>query len=203
MLQQKGVSKRLLEIIRFVMARHEFAKFSLVGGTALTLQLGHRISVDADFFGEQDLAYLNISSVLGELGKVQLLKKSLSIEVYSVYSIKVDFVNYAYPLIKPVLEIEGIRMASKEDIAAMKLNAIAGRGSKKDFIDLFFLLQIFSLRQIMDLYLKKYPDGSEFMVLKSLIYFDDADKETSPVMLTNVSWKEIQQTISKATDALR
>lgn len=195
MLQEKAVSPRLLELLRYLMQQPELKPFVLVGGTALALQLGHRESIDADLFGDHPLETLDLAKILSGFGKVQLLKKSPSIQVYHVGSIKVDFVNYRYPLLRPFIEKSGLRLASPADIAAMKLSAIAGRGSKKDFIDLYLLLDHFTLREMMNFYLQKFTEGSEFLVLKSLMYFDDADSEVAPKMFVNVPWKEIKQRI--------
>jgi hypothetical protein len=104
-------------------------------------------------------------------------------------------VNYPYPWLKPALNVDGLSLATIEDIAAMKLAAIAGRGSKKDFIDLYFILQRFSLKEILTFYSKKYHDGSVFLVLRSITYFDDAEEELMPKMLINISWNEIKRTI--------
>lgn len=86
-------------------------------------------------------------------------------------------------------------MLSTKDIAAMKLNAIAGRGSKKDFIDLYFLLNEFSLDEILSFYEKKYLDGSIFMVQKSLTYFEDANPQLQPKMFLNFNWETCKQKI--------
>lgn len=195
MLQEKAVAPRLLELLKYLMQQPELNRFVLVGGTALALQFGHRESVDADLFGLQPLDEIDFSGILAQFGEVNLLKKSKSIEVYQVDSIKVDVVNYRYKLLKPILEADHIRMASPEDIAAMKLSAIAGRGSKKDFIDLYFLMNHFSIDEMMNFYKKKYSDGSEFAVMKSLTYFEDADSEAMPKMFENVEWEAIKQTI--------
>ena len=93
---------------------------------------------------------------------------------------------------------DGLRLASNFDVAAMKLSAITGRGSKKDFIDLYFLLKQQSLSQMLDLYLRKFNDGSLFLVLKSLVYFDDADVEEMPNMLIPIKWKMVKATIVAA-----
>ena len=115
--------------------------------------------------------------------------------ITDVAGIKVDFVNYQFNLIEKLLEIEGVRMLSKQDIAAMKLNAIAGRGSKKDFIDLYFLLNEFSLEEILFFYEKKYFDGSIFMVQKSLTYFEDANFQLQPKMFKDFNWETCKQKI--------
>ena len=98
-------------------------------------------------------------------------------------------------MLENVKVIENIRLVSQPDIAAMKLNAIVGRGSKKDFIDLYFLLQTYSLREMISFFNKKFADGSEFMVLKSLHYFDDADLEEMPEMTNPIHWDEIKAKI--------
>ena len=92
---------------------------------------------------------------------------------------------------------DGLRLAGLKDIAAMKLAAVTGRGTKKDFIDIYFLLQQFSLKEMMEFYTKKYADGSTFLVLKSLTYFEDAEPEQEPVMFNNISWAPIKETILK------
>ena len=192
MLHTQAVSKELLELLNKVVKSEALADFYLVGGTALALQIGHRLSADLDFFGDCDLEELEITNILNRFNKVRIIKKSENILIYTVGSIKVDFVNYHYKwLSEPIVE-DGIKLASMQDIGAMKLNAIAGRGSKKDFIDLHFLLERFSLRELIDFYKEKYPDGSEFLVLKSLNYFEDAELQEMPKMLIPVGWEEIK-----------
>lgn len=169
--------------------------FDLVGGTSLALQIGHRNSVDIDLFGESRLEMDEILNLLSTVGELLTIKKSSKILITSINNIKVDFVNYSYPILEKASTVDGIRMASTKDIAAMKLNAIAGRGSKKDFIDLYFLLSIYSLSEMFDFYKKKYHSGSIFMVLKSLTYFEDADKETQPKMLLPCNWDDCKEKI--------
>jgi hypothetical protein len=202
MLHKKAVGPRLLELIDFLMKQPELNRFVLVGGTALALQIGHRVSVDADLFGIQPLEDLDLAGILAGFGPVTELKRSKSIQVFSVDSIKVDIVNYRYPLLRPIHSVSQIRMASLEDIGAMKLNAIAGRGSRKDFIDLYFLLQQFKLTEIIDFYSRKYTDGSAFMVIKSLHYFEDAEKEEMPQMLQPVLWETIKDSIANEVQKL-
>ena len=96
------------------------------------------------------------------------LKKSPNINIFIINNIKVYIVNYPYPWIEKPLVTNSIIMADKSDIAAMKLAAITGRGTKKDFIDLYFLLKYFTLAEMLTFYKQKYSDGSEFLVMKSL-----------------------------------
>lgn len=195
MLHTKSISLELLELLNWIMREPAFGSFNLVGGTALALQIGHRKSVDIDLFGKCEIQETLFLGLLQSFGKTNLIKKSTNILVCMVNGIKVDFVNYGYPFIESVLVSDGIRLASPKDIAAMKLNAIAGRGSKKDFIDLYYLLKFFTINEMMEFYLKKYKDGSEFMVRKSLVYFDDADYETAPYVFEDITWEEMKKNI--------
>ncbi len=169
----------------------------LVGGTALALQIGHRLSVDIDLFGQTKIEHDEYLDLLKQAGKVQNIKRSKNILILSVNGIKLDFVDYKYPFIYPFINQQNIRLASLQDIAAMKLNTIAGRGVKKDFIDLYYLLQHFTFDEMLDFYLTKYLDGSEFTVRKSVVYFDDADKESSPEVYEKVSWELMKKEIVK------
>ena len=172
-----------------------FDDLLLVGGTSLALQIGHRESVDVDLFGKIHFEYNEISESLAELGDVTILQQSKNINIFTIDNVKVDFVNYRYPWINNSRIEHNIRLASLEDIAAMKLNAIAGRGTKKDFIDLYFLLQKFSMEEMFGFYSKKFDDGNIFLVQKSLTYFDDAEKNNMPKMHVDVDWSEIKETI--------
>jgi predicted nucleotidyltransferase len=172
-----------------------FSDFNLAGGTSLALQKGHRKSIDIDLFGNSEIYSDDFIEILSGFGKVITLKRSKNILILSVDGIKVDFVNYKYPLLESIKVIDNIRLVSQPDIAAMKLNAIVGRGSKKDFIDLYFLLQTYSLQEMISFFNKKFADGSEFMVLKSLHYFDDADLEEMPEMTNPIHWDEIKAKI--------
>jgi hypothetical protein len=200
MLHFKSVSAELLELLRFIMNQREFNEFSLVGGTSLALQIGHRISIDIDLFGNSEIDEELFLAILKQHGVVQVLKKSKNILICSVNGIKVDFVNYQYPLLEDLLVVENIRLVKSMDIAAMKINAVAGRGSVKDFIDLYYLLNKYCLNDMIGFYLQKYPDGSEFMVRKSLTYFDDADKEEAPILFQEISWNEIKKRILSHID---
>ena len=200
MLQLQAVNTKLLELLNKIMAVEAFDNFVLVGGTSLALQEGHRLSIDIDLFGNSPIDEFEFTEILKEFGKAVILRKSPNIIIYSIDGIKVDFVNYQYPLIEEAILEDNIRLASKKDIAAMKLNAISGRGSKKDFIDLALLLNTYSLREMMSFYKQKYQDGSEFLVIKSLTYFEDADNEPMPVMLINESWDDVKKKVIHATE---
>lgn len=196
MLYKQAVNPKLLELLNNLMQIDVFKDFNLVGGTSLALQIGHRISVDVDLFGVCEINDIEFSEKLSRLGTVQLIKKSKNIVIYNINGIKVDFVNYNYKLLEQPKTLENIRLVSLKDIGAMKLNAISGRGSKKDFIDLYFLLNFFSLDELLHYYNEKYQDGSEFLVLKSLQYFEDAENDEFPKMLIPIAWQDLKTKIS-------
>ncbi|MEO6134444.1 MAG: nucleotidyl transferase AbiEii/AbiGii toxin family protein [Ginsengibacter sp.] len=198
MLYYETVDRSTLELLTQLQSIDLFKDLRLVGGTSLALQIGHRKSIDLDLFGNIDVDVLEINNALSGAGNVTQLKDSKNIHIYLVNGIKVDIVNYTYPWLQGMIDDEGIRLASCEDIAAMKLAAIAGRGTKKDFIDLFFLLKHLSLNRMLQLYQEKYSDGSLFMVLKSLIYFEDADLDLMPDMLIPLEWKVVKEVVIAA-----
>jgi len=179
------------------MSDPEYNAFTLVGGTAMALQIGHRISVDLDLFGNRVVDTDDFFELIHSLGKVRLMTKSRNILVLDVDGIKVDFVHYRYDWLKPPVISGQIRLASLHDIGAMKLAAITGRGRKRDFIDLYFLLKQFSLRDLLKCYHDKYPDGSEFLVLRSLAYFADAELDDDPKSLIPTDWEKVKKAILK------
>ena len=171
----------------------------LVGGTALALQLGHRKSVDLDLFGDISAEAIEIREAIEEHFSVSVIKESKNIKIYQIDGIKVDIVNYSrYPWIEPPVQEDGITLAGIKDIAAMKVAAIIGRGTKKDFIDMNRLLHFFSLKEILDMYMRKYPDGSLFIALKSLAYFEDAESDPMPFMFDDTDWGVVKANIRES-----
>jgi predicted nucleotidyltransferase component of viral defense system len=149
------------------MQKEYLNSFVLVGGTALALQIGNRESIDLDLFSNTDFSSDELlSSLLSEYQIVVNNQLSQTL-ITTINHVKVDFIKFHYPFIRPFVVIENIRMASVEDIAAMKLDAITGRGSKKDFYDLFFLLQHYSIDELFSFYTaqkemrNKYPTEPE------------------------------------------
>ncbi|MEA2012179.1 MAG: nucleotidyl transferase AbiEii/AbiGii toxin family protein [Verrucomicrobiota bacterium] len=164
----------------------------LVGGTSLALQLGHRKSVHLDLFGRIDIEPSTIVRRLKRIGDITILKASEGINIFLVDGIKVNIVNYDYPWLDDALIKDDLKLVTFKDIASMKLSVITNRGTKKDFIDLVYLLDMFSFDELLSWYKQKYDDGSIFLVLKSLFYFDDAENEEMPNMLSEVNWDEIK-----------
>lgn len=198
MLYYQTVDAGTLELLKKLLSIDLFSGLRLVGGTSLALQIGHRKSIDLDLFGNIDVDVLEINKALAQIGEITLLKDSKNIHIYLVNGVKVDVVNYTYPWLQDLVDTDGLRLATSRDIAAMKMSAITGRGSKKDFIDLYFLLKKMTLSEMLNLYLSKYNDGSLFLLMKSLVYFDDADIDEMPDMLIPVKWENVKASIIAA-----
>lgn len=197
MLFLQAITAEALDILKFVQERPEFSRTRLVGGTALALQIGHRLSVDLDFFGDWELG-VDIQGVLSKCGRVRQESMGENIRAFTVSDTRVDFVRYPYGWLAPPIQDGGFRLASFRDLAPMKLSAICNRGSRKDFIDIAFLLEITTLDAMLEAYRQKFPDGSEFMVLKSLNYFADAETDPMPTMLRPLAWQESKDRIRQA-----
>lgn len=178
----------------------EFNELNLVGGTSLALQIGHRTSIDLNLFGKIDIDEFNLTEVLSQFDSVSKIQNTKNIKSYLINNIKVDIVNFPYQFIESTLVSDNIRLANKKDIAAMKLAAVTGRGTKKDFIDIYHLLSEFTLKEMLQFYSNMYPDGSEFLVLKSLTYFEDAKEEVMPKLLKALKWDEVKAKIITETD---
>lgn len=202
MLSFQTVVPHTLELLKELMDISLFSEMRLVGGTALALQYGHRQSIDLDFFGKLFADTGQIEEALGEIGSYSLLTDTQNIKSFVVNGIKVDFVNYKYDWIDDIVSEDNLRLASPKDIAAMKVNAIEGRGSRKDFIDIYFLLKHFTLTEILGFYERKYPEHSMFRALMSLNYFDDAEQQMMPKMLVPFEWEELKETIRQEVDKL-
>lgn len=155
--------------------------FYLAGGTALALQLGHRDSVDFDFFSERSFDtsvwYARLRDAFGSdsIVKTQEEKDTLSVVVQG--DILISLFSYPYPLIELLVEDENMRLAGMTDIGCMKLSAIISRSSIKDYVDLYFILKRIPLVSLLESAARKMPDLDRNLVLKSLAYFEDIREE--------------------------
>lgn len=169
-------------------------KAYLAGGTALALQLGHRISEDLDFFIPQEFNELSLIIELKHLGNFIEDQQSWQTIIGEFERTKFSVFYYPYDIIDPFLTYEGLNILSKRDIAAMKIHAIEDRGTKRDFVDVFFLSKEFPLEQMLEFYDQKYHclDDHLFHIIKSLNYFSDADstEDKTPQMLDDIPWEK-------------
>lgn len=174
--------------------------FYLGGGTAIAFYIGHRHSVDLDWFtGEGITDALILAQNIRDEGMPFITGEVERGTLHGTISgIRVSFLEYRYPLLKPNISWPkfGCLIASLDDLACMKLSAIAQRGSKKDFVDIYALgLKYLSLREMLRLYQQKYSVEDIAHILYGLSYFDDADKERMPKMFWNIDWRTIKKTI--------
>lgn len=180
------------------------SSFYLSGGTALSLHLGHRESEDLDFFNQASFNPYKLEREIiryGTLSQTELAEGTLNTFLNSV---KLQFLEYPYPLLEPTINWKGIKLSSIIDIACTKLQTISMRGSKKDFVDLYFLLKEYSLADLIAATEKKYilSDYSQTHIIKSLVYFTDANEQPMPRMHTKADWTEIKNSLVKAVKSL-
>jgi predicted nucleotidyltransferase component of viral defense system len=166
-----------------------------VGGTALALQKGHRFSVDLDLFTPNSFENEQLIEKLKETFDSFILKSEGKQLIFAeIDNVKVDFVKMNYPNLYDYTLNDNIRILHVNDIAPMKLKAIVQRGSKKDFFDIYYILQEMSLNTLIELYKKKFNQNEIFHVLKSLNYFEDAENDFNPVVFdSNINWDKIKE----------
>ena len=186
------------------MAAPEFNQFRLVGGTALSLQLGHRISVDIDLFSDEPYGSIDFGVIehflVTNFPYLQHFKdikpglgKSYTVGANIDDAIKID-IFYIDTFIQPARTIDGIRLASIEEIIAMKIDIVQRGGRKKDFWDLHELLQDYSIYQMLQLHLQRYEfSHDEKLILKNLTDFTIAEDDFNPVCLFGKHWEFIKE----------
>ncbi len=200
MLHKQTVAKGTLDLIREMISDKVFKHFNLVGGTALSLQIGHRISEDIDLFSNSPLDALKIAGYLKEKYKAENVRTLKNGVFCFIGDIKVDLISHQYPLVKPLVFNEGVRMVSLEDIGAMKLNVITGNGTRfKDFVDMYALLEHLPLKQMLMAYEDKYPGVSRHIAVKALNYHQDMQPATIHFTGTPVIKEKIIQRMYEAT----
>lgn len=178
--------------------------FYLVGGTALALYFGHRESIDLDFFSAQDFSLEKLKREISAIGRYQLTNEEIGTLDGMLDDVKLTFIRYEYPLLFPLIDFEGIKLADERDIACMKIDAVSSRGSKKDFIDLYFLLEKYPLSELLSFFAQKYGhiEYNTLHLLKSLAYFDDAEEDVMPKMLKDGRWDVVKEKILEETKKL-
>ena len=200
MLHLKTIEPDTFAVLKQLMAIPEMKDFHLVGGTALSLMYGHRMSIDLDLFSASPFDNVVITDSL-----VQHFKERVSIRTSSKFGIfgyvgdvKIDIVRYPHPIIRPIMTIKGIRLFSMEDIVAMKVQAVLGRGKKKDFWDIAELLKHFSVDDFIRLHKEKFSTQNLFITVPQAIsYFADAEDSEDPVSLKGQTWASVKAFIQK------
>lgn len=199
MLHRATVAPNTLGLLKDLMQKPYLQDFRLVGGTSLSLQIGHRISIDLDMFCNEPFDSGELKSLLADdFASVLVTLERTNTLITTIDSVKVDFIRFKYGFSYPTINEDEIRLANIKDIAPMKLDAISGRGKKKDFFDLYFLLQLFSLTELLELYQAKYQHTTLFHVIKSINYFEEAEAEATPLVFDKkITWEKVKKAISK------
>lgn len=197
------VTDTLWHILMELMDYEELKSFRLVGGTSLSLLLGHRKSIDIDLFTDAEYKSLDFSLIEKRIessfpyvennsSSLSVVGKSFFIGNNEIDLVKVDLF-YTDKFVYPIIKHDSLRISSLEEIAAMKLEVIGHNGRKKDFWDIHELLENFSLNEILKFYEKRYPyNYTREELLKKLIDFEDADKDFDPICMKNKIWELIK-----------
>ena len=191
-LKVKELLKEHKEVVEKIFPILEKGDFYLAGGTALYYYLKHRYSIDLDFFTQKNIDFREFhQNFLPEEIKT-ISKDTIHAKVKEV---NVSFFFYPYPLLKMFSHLNSLKLASLEDILCMKINAIILRGSRKDFIDVYFIMKNLKMKsdEVIKLFVKKFGKYDELVIKKALTYFEDAEKEPEIPVFKKVSWNSIKK----------
>jgi len=187
-------------LLKLLATKGMLETFYLAGGTAAALYLGHRWSEDLDFFSAQEFDPFQLAAKLSSLDGFVLTGQAPGTLHCFINRVKVSFLYYPYPLIDAGNSYKNIQLASLTDIALMKIIALMQRGTKKDFVDLYFLDQEhISFEELFLVYPRKYPAETfqPVVFLKAMGYFDEAEIEPMPRLFRHVTWPEIKKYFMK------
>ena len=178
--------------------------FYLAGGTGLALHLGHRRSIDLDFFSTESVDEEALLRDLRGLEGLSVVKKVRETLELNLCNTRVSFMGYPYPLLFPLQPFLGVEVADPRDIACMKVSAIMSWGTKRDFVDLYAASESYQLAHIIELFREKFAQVHYNLVhvLKSLTYFEDAEKDPPPDLLVELSWEEVKSFFVKEVPRL-
>lgn len=190
-----GISPSTKTVLESIVDVDFVKRYYLAGGTACALYYGHRLSYDLDFFSRNPEEPQQITLKLKKIGKLNVQQESDGTWLGSLNGVKLSFFEHLYPEIGVEEKWMGVRIASKTDIACMKLEAIASRGIMRDFVDMYYLTREIGLEEIMSSLKQKYVgvDYSDFHFLRALTYFEDADKSVKPNMLEPLDWDGVKK----------
>lgn len=201
----KTVLPDTFRAIKLVSNFSEIQQAYLAGGTALAIQIGHRISIYLDFFTQEQFDAKELSTKLGKYTEFVQAGTAEQTVWGTIGETKFSIFYYKYPLLQKTTSFERLRLASLADIAAMKIHAIEDRGTRRDFVDVYFLSQKYTFEEMLNLYQKKYAvlENHLYAILRSLDYFEDAEQEIKmPDMLAEVNWEEVKEYFRKETRRL-
>jgi hypothetical protein len=172
--------------------------FYLAGGTALALQIGHRISTDLDWFSTERRLFAlereDIRQALSSSGQFEVISEQDGMLLTRLFGADVSFIYQHHPLLETTVAYRGVRLASPTDIGLMKLAAINSRGTRRDFVDIYCLRKVIALDRLLELAAVKYADRPSFLpvAVRALAYFEDAERQPMPRLLTPVEWSDVR-----------
>lgn len=197
MLHLNTIDNETHKVLLSALQKDYLQNFSLAGGTSLSLRFGHRKSIDIDLFSTKEFE----PAVIDELLKLdytgyQYRGNNRLMLFCNINDIKCDIIYHPFRLLYPVETIENIRMFSVQDVAAMKLFAICKRGTKKDFYDLWLLVQHYTPKELAGFFVKKYGHDKLIYLRKSILYYEDAEYSTEPeILLANLNWEKVKKEV--------
>ena len=192
---QEIISKKTKANLEILTKEAVLKDFYLAGGTGAALQLKHRVSLYLDFFTKKDIDTKTLIQKIKILGKFYIERETENTLIGIFNGTRLSFLKYDYPLLFEPKQIQGIKVADLRDVGCMKIDAISSRGMKRDFVDLFFICkELISLKDILSLFKRKYKSVNYNMmhILKSLVYFEDAENNPMPKMIVHVYWQEVK-----------
>ena len=192
----KVLSPDAWDTVRSISHERRLEPWILAGGTGLALQFGHRYSEDLDLFGYEPFDPLGLAESLATVGRVRVQQAATDTLHVELNGMRVSFLRTETPLLFEGTPYRGLTVADTRDIAVMKMIAIAGRGSRKDFVDLFFYLRAGgTLQGALSLLHHRFQevDFNTYHLLKSLVYFEDAEEEPMPKMIRLVEWDSVKE----------
>jgi hypothetical protein len=205
---EKAATPVCLEALRYLRQYSFVADFYLAGGTALALQIGHRVSTDLDWFSttrplltpEREA----ISLALGKSDQFEVASEQDGMLFARLFGVDVSFIHQRHPLLEPTVEYQDLQLASPIDIGLMKLAAINSRGTRRDFVDLFCLQEMVTLDRLLELATVKYADRPSFLAIsaRALAYFEEAEQQPMPTMLVPINWVDVRAYCEAAASRL-
>ncbi len=195
----EAVTPACQQALDFLREQEFIRHFYLAGGTALALQMRHRISTDLDWFtSERTLRAAerdDIRHALEKSGQLEIRSEQDGMIYTQLFGAEASFIYQHHPLLEPIVDFNGIPLASPTDIGLMKLAAINSRGTRRDFVDIYCLREIVSLDRLLELAEVKYADRPSFLSIaaRALAYFEDAEPQPMPETLTPVEWSEVKR----------
>lgn len=195
---ETAITQECRQALEFLRHQPFIADFYLAGGTALALQIGHRISTDLDWFSAERRLLApereQIRLALSEGAGFEVASEQDGALFTRLFGTDVSFLHQHHPLLEPTVDYQGAQLASPTDIGLMKLAAINSRGTRRDFVDVYCLRENVTLDRLLELAAHKYADRPSFLAVavRALAYFDDAEQQPMPRLSQPVRWPDVR-----------